>query len=96
MAAAALADPEAPVAADDLRLARLALLEMCNGVTRWFSPKGPTSLEDVADAFADLALGMVRARHRRRALKVSDLKLPPKPSKRTDSVALLVEDRRRR
>lgn len=25
-----------------------------------------------------------------------DLKLPPKPSKRTDSVALLVEDRRRR
>ena len=26
----------------------------------------------------------------------SDLKLPPKPSKRTDSVAILVEDRRRR
>ena len=25
-----------------------------------------------------------------------DLKLPPKPSKRTDSVAILVEDRRRR
>jgi prevent-host-death family protein len=25
-----------------------------------------------------------------------DLKLPPRPSKRTDSVALLVEDRRRR
>jgi antitoxin (DNA-binding transcriptional repressor) of toxin-antitoxin stability system len=25
-----------------------------------------------------------------------DLKLPPKPSKRTDSVALLLEDRRRR
>ncbi len=25
-----------------------------------------------------------------------DLKLPPKPSKRTDSVAMLVEDRRRR
>jgi prevent-host-death family protein len=25
-----------------------------------------------------------------------DLKLPPKPSKRTDGVALLVEDRRRR
>ena len=28
--------------------------------------------------------------------RVRDLKLPPKPSKRTDSVALLVEDRRRR
>jgi prevent-host-death family protein len=28
--------------------------------------------------------------------RVRDLKLPPKPAKRTDSVALLVEDRRRR
>jgi prevent-host-death family protein len=34
----------------------------------------------------------IRAAKRR----VRDLKLPPKPSKRTDSVALLVEDRRRR
>jgi antitoxin (DNA-binding transcriptional repressor) of toxin-antitoxin stability system len=28
--------------------------------------------------------------------RVRDLKLPPKPSKRTDSVAVLLEDRRRR
>ena len=28
--------------------------------------------------------------------RLRDLKRPPKPSKRTDSVALLVEDRRRR
>jgi antitoxin (DNA-binding transcriptional repressor) of toxin-antitoxin stability system len=28
--------------------------------------------------------------------RVRDLKLPPKPAKRTDSVAVLVEDRRRR
>jgi prevent-host-death family protein len=28
--------------------------------------------------------------------RLRDLKLPPKPSKRTDSVAVLVEDRRRR
>jgi prevent-host-death family protein len=28
--------------------------------------------------------------------RLRDLKLPPKPAKRTDSVALLVEDRRRR
>ena len=34
----------------------------------------------------------IRAAKRR----LRDLKLPPKPSKRTDSVALLVEDRRRR
>ena len=28
--------------------------------------------------------------------RVRDLKLPPKPAKRTDSVAVLLEDRRRR
>ena len=28
--------------------------------------------------------------------RLRDLKLPPRPSKRTDSLALLVEDRRRR
>ena len=28
--------------------------------------------------------------------RLRDLKLPPKPSKRTDSVAILIEDRRRR
>ncbi len=28
--------------------------------------------------------------------RLGDLKLPPKPAKRTDSVALLVDDRRRR
>jgi len=28
--------------------------------------------------------------------RIQDLKLPPKPAKRTDSVALLLEDRRRR
>jgi prevent-host-death family protein len=28
--------------------------------------------------------------------RVGDLKLPPKPAKRTDSVAILLEDRRRR
>ena len=37
------------------------------------------------------ALEIRKARRRLR-----DLKLPPKPSRRTDSVALLVEDRRRR
>lgn len=33
---------------------------------------------------------------RRAKRRLRDLKLPPKPSKRTDSVALLLEDRRRR
>ena len=33
---------------------------------------------------------------RRATRRVRDMKLPPKPAKRTDSVALLVDDRRRR
>ena len=33
---------------------------------------------------------------RKATRRLRDLKLPPKPSKRTDSVAILVEDRRRR
>ena len=41
--------------------------------------------------FAAPPLEMRKAQRR-----VSDLKLPPKPAKRTDSVAVLLEDRRRR
>ena len=33
---------------------------------------------------------------RKATRRLRDLKLPPKPSKRTDSLAILVEDRRRR
>jgi prevent-host-death family protein len=33
---------------------------------------------------------------RKATRQVRDLKLPPKPAKRTDSVAVLLEDRRRR
>ena len=45
----------------DLKLTRLALLEMCNGVARWFHEGGPLALPDVADTFASLALAMVRS-----------------------------------
>lgn len=41
--------------------------------------------------FATQPLEMRKAQRR-----VRDLKLPPKPAKRTDSVAVLLEDRRRR
>jgi prevent-host-death family protein len=41
--------------------------------------------------YAAQSLELRKARRRLR-----DLELPPKPAKRTDSVALLVEDRRRR
>lgn len=36
---------------------RLALLEMCSGVARWYSPGGPVPLEGLATHYAELALG---------------------------------------
>jgi antitoxin (DNA-binding transcriptional repressor) of toxin-antitoxin stability system len=45
----------------------------------------------VLDRVAAPTLEIRKAKRRLR-----DLKLPPRPSKRTDSTALLVEDRRRR
>jgi hypothetical protein len=47
---------------DQPRLARLALIEMCNGVAQWFSPKGRLSLPQVCDHFADMALALLGAR----------------------------------
>ncbi|HVV11703.1 TetR/AcrR family transcriptional regulator [Amycolatopsis sp.] len=38
---------------------RLALLEMCNGVARWYSPRGPLELDHLAIHYAMLALRMV-------------------------------------
>jgi AcrR family transcriptional regulator len=45
----------------DARITRLALLEMCNGVARWYSDRGPMHPAEIADCFADLALAMVGA-----------------------------------
>ncbi|WP_158881718.1 TetR/AcrR family transcriptional regulator [Amycolatopsis anabasis] len=38
---------------------RLALLEMCNGVARWYSPRGPLTLDQLAAHYAGLALRML-------------------------------------
>ncbi|GAA4536890.1 TetR/AcrR family transcriptional regulator [Amycolatopsis samaneae] len=35
---------------------RLALLEMCNGVARWYSPRGPLPLDQLAGHYTELAL----------------------------------------
>lgn len=37
-------------------ITRLALLEMCNGVSRWYSPSGPLTLEALAAEYAGLAM----------------------------------------
>jgi AcrR family transcriptional regulator len=57
--------------------ARLAVLEMCNGVVNWYKPGGPLALSQIADNFCELVLAMVRARRDGRQLRLADLDLPP-------------------
>lgn len=43
------------------RLARLALLEMCSGIARWYEPNGPIGLDDLATHHAAMALALLGA-----------------------------------
>jgi AcrR family transcriptional regulator len=43
------------------KVARLALLEMCGGIARWYAPDGPIALEDLALRYAEMALGVLGA-----------------------------------
>jgi AcrR family transcriptional regulator len=61
----------------DARITRLALLEMCNGVARWYSDQGPMRPVQIADAFTDLALAMVGATTGERLLRLDDLRCLP-------------------
>jgi AcrR family transcriptional regulator len=61
----------------DGRITRLALLEMCNGVARWYSDRGPKHPAEIADCFADLALAMVGARLDGRSVRLADLRCRP-------------------
>jgi AcrR family transcriptional regulator len=40
-------------------LARLATLEMCSGVARWYTPDGPLTLEQLAARYAEMTLGLL-------------------------------------
>jgi AcrR family transcriptional regulator len=61
----------------DVRITRLAVLEMCNGVNRWYSAAGPMQPGQIADAFTDLVLAMVRASRGERLLRLDDLHCLP-------------------
>lgn len=39
----------------DVTLTRRAILGMCNWAYQWYSPKGPYSIDDIGENFADLA-----------------------------------------
>ncbi|MGH3259541.1 MAG: TetR/AcrR family transcriptional regulator, partial [Streptosporangiaceae bacterium] len=57
----------------DARITRLALLEMCNGVARWYSDRGPKHPAEIADSFAELALAMAGAWVDGQAVRAVDL-----------------------
>lgn len=42
-------------------VARLALLEMCSGVARWYQPHGPLSVQELAARYVEMALGLLTA-----------------------------------
>jgi len=48
----------------DQKLFRLAVIQMCNGVTYWYTPSGPTPLATIADELAGFALAMAGSSHR--------------------------------
>jgi hypothetical protein len=43
---------------DDQKLFRFAVIQMCNGVTYWYTPSGPSPLTAIADELAGFALTM--------------------------------------
>lgn len=61
---------------NDIKLTAYALLEMCTGVAHWYSPKGPTKIEDIGFNFADMALKLVGARRNEQEISVQQLVLP--------------------
>jgi AcrR family transcriptional regulator len=46
----------------DQKLFRIAAIQMCNGITYWYSPAGPTPLAAVADELAVFTLTMAGCR----------------------------------
>ena len=57
------------------KLAAIALIEMCNGVSYWYRPHGELTLTQVCYMHADWALGLVRAARDGKPVRVSDLNL---------------------
>jgi AcrR family transcriptional regulator len=47
------------MAVEDTDLARLALLEMCSGVSRWYSPRGRLDLDALAERYVAMAIALV-------------------------------------
>jgi AcrR family transcriptional regulator len=60
----------------DPAIARLALIEMCNGVANWYRPDGRLAVPELVDRFADLTCRMVASRPVTRAETNPDVPVP--------------------
>lgn len=49
-------------AVPDVKLAALALLEMCTGVVHWYSPRGRLPLDRISDTYVEMAAALLGAR----------------------------------
>lgn len=57
------------------RLAAIALIEMCSGITRWYRADGELTLHQLCQIHADWALGLVRATRDGSPVRAADLEL---------------------
>lgn len=57
------------------KLAAIAIIEMCNGVSYWFRSDGDLTLTQVCYMHADWALGLVRAMRDGKPVRAADLDL---------------------
>jgi len=58
------------------KLASFALLEMCTGVSHWYSANGELSLSYIGESYANYGLDLVRARVDGNTVTVKDLIIP--------------------
>lgn len=72
------------------KLTSFALLEMCTGVSHWYSPTGELTLDHVGDVFADAAMGLVRATRDGVPARAAALYLP-EPSEVYDAAVAVLE-----
>jgi AcrR family transcriptional regulator len=61
---------------DDPRLACSALMAMCTGVARWYSPSGRLSLQALAVRYVDMSLQLLGALRSNELLSHASLRLP--------------------
>jgi AcrR family transcriptional regulator len=57
------------------KLAAIALIEMCNGVSYWYRPHGDLTLTEICYMHADWALGLVRAMRDAKPVRAANLDL---------------------